>query len=310
MGETRRQFAEAAEQFVDIKRDGAAWTVFDDYKRVERGGAWFIEARGKGRTYRPLYDEPGIFAYLANIGEEFGAPDDMDGAKTLALKFAQRYGVLGLSPHPEPTRKPGGGLLLPASDDPGDLLDAYGQGDRRRDSIDAFGREAWTAAQAWKFYQAAMDGDLAALMGETVRLPSGKATIKRPDVFDMFRPTDVPRNASDAGEALLVGMNAAAEIAQGRVAAWCAPAIYRRNGRLERGWGFKNLAGAAWLQFFLLLTADKGDQQCENPDCPDLNPVIIREPGTTGPRQRYCNDKCRTHAHYINKTKPRRRASR
>ncbi len=75
-----------------------------------------------------------------------------------------------------------------------------------------------------------------------------------------------------------------------------------------RGWGFKNLAGAAWLQFFLLLTADKGDQRCENPDCPDLNPVIVRESGTTGPRQRYCNDKCRTHAHYIRATKPRRRA--
>ncbi len=293
MGDTRQQFAAAAEQFVDIERDGAAWTVFENYRRVkgDDGESW-LEARGKGRTYRPLYDTPGMFTHLASVGKKFRSHDDTDGARTEALHFALEYGVLGLSPTPEPTRKPGGGLLLPATDDPGDFLDSFAQGDRRRDSVTAFVREAWTAAQAWKFYRAAMDGDL--------------ETIERLDAYDQFRPTGIPFKASAGGEARVWGMNAAAELAQGRVDGWCAPAIYRRNGRLERGWGFKNLAGAAWLQFFLLLTADKGDQRCENPDCPDLNPVIVREPGTTGPQQRYCNDKCRMHAYYVNETKDRR----
>src|SRR5215208_1016564 len=153
MGDARRQFAAAAKQFVDIKRDGAAWAIFEDYKRVERDGEWWLEARGKGRTYRPLYDEPGMFAEFAAIGAGFKSYDDMDGARTLALRFAKKYGVLGLSPVPELTRKPGGGLILHAAGDPGDLLESFGQGDHRRDSVAAFVREAWTAAQAWKFYQ-------------------------------------------------------------------------------------------------------------------------------------------------------------
>lgn len=180
--------------------------------------------------------------------------------------------------------------------------------------IAAFVREAWTAAQAWKFYRAAQDRDLKAVARTDYDYARAIYGAEYVDLGahvgfggTAFEPT---RDTSPGVEAHTWGMNAAAEIAQGRVAAWCAPAIYRRNGRLERGWGFKNLAGAAWLQFVLLLTADKGDQRCENPDCPDDNPVIVRAPGTTGPRRKYCSDGCRLHAHYVSKTKPRRRASR
>jgi hypothetical protein len=185
---------------------------------------------------------------------------------------------------------------LHAVGDPGDLLESFGQGDHRRDSVAAFVREAWTAARAYTFYRAAVSGDL--------------GTIERMDEYDLMRPNDISRKASANGEALGWGMNAAAEIAQGRVSAWCAPAIYRRNGRLERGWGFRNLAGAAWLQFFWLLTADKGDQRCENPECPNGDFVIAREPGKTGPRRKYCSDECRMHAHYLRTTKSRRRGAR
>jgi hypothetical protein len=88
------------------------------------------------------------------------------------------------------------------------------------------------------------------------------------------------------------------------------PGVFRRNGRLERRWGFKNLAGAMWLQFFWLLTVGEGDQLRESHDCPNGNPVIVRVPRMTGLRQKYCSDTCRMHAYYVSKTKPRRRASR
>ena len=65
--------------------------------------------------------------------------------------------MLGLSPVRGPARKPGGGLRLYASGDPGDVLAGFEQGDHRRDSIAAFVREAWTTGVALRFYEAAME---------------------------------------------------------------------------------------------------------------------------------------------------------
>jgi hypothetical protein len=141
---------------------------------------------------------------------------------------------------------------------------------------------------ALAFYRAARDADVDAI-----------ASL---DEFDEFWPADIPRDASRGVEARAWGMNAAAEIAQGRVAAWCAPAIYRRGGRLDRGWGFTNLAGAMWLQLFWRITAGDEDPLCENRDCPRDNPVLTRASGTTGPRKRFCSDTCRARAHYIKRT--------
>ena len=133
--------------------------------------------------------------------------------------------------------------------------------------------------------------------------------LERLDEFDEFRPTDVPRDASPSVEARMWGMNAAAEITQARVSVWCAPAIYRRNGRLERGSGFRNLAGAMWLQMLWKLTAGDEDPLCQNPACPRGNPVLLPT-GKPGPRRKYCPEDdfyCKKDHHYKTVTLPRRR---
>lgn len=78
--------------------------------------------------------------------------------------------------------------------------------------------------------------------------------------------------------------------------------------RLERGWGFKNLAGAAWLLMYWKLTADDEDSLCADPDCPYDRPVL--QPNTRGRRKKYCSSECKKAHHYRTVTLPRRRATR
>ncbi len=101
----------------------------------------------------------------------------------------------------------------------------------------------------------------------------------------------------------------------GRVSAWCSPAIFWRGGSPAGGWAFKNLAGAMWLQMFFALTGDHTGRMCANPDCPNPDfPMhrTTRPDGKkdTGPQRKYCSVDCRMHAHYVNKTKPGRRKDR
>jgi hypothetical protein len=302
-------FGIAAQQIVDKERDGTAWTVFEDYKRVQRDGAWWIEARGKGKSYRPLIDRPYMFYDLATVGRRFEGPDDTDGARREALAWALKYGVLGLSAAPEPERTPGGGLRLYASGDPGDVLLGFGQGDYYRDSITAFVREAWMAGVALTFYEAAMEGDVERVYRLDSKLAYTFYGEKYGDLGGTaFDPEGLmPDNANPKGEARVWGTNAAATITQGRLSAWCAPTFFYRNRRLERGWGFENLAGAAWLQMYWKLTADDEDSLCANPACRYGRPVL--QPNTRGRRKKYCSPECKKGHHYKTVTLPRRRAS-
>jgi hypothetical protein len=310
-------FSKATSEIVDKERDGAAWTVCADYGHERRDSAYWIFATAPVRRhYRPLADRPGLFHEFAMVGRERfkEGPDETFGATTAAIEWARKHGVLGLSPPPRPYRKPAGGMALSKVGDPGDVILGFGQGDHYRDSVPAFVREAWTAGMAWKFYEAALKGD----EDEVSKLDHQFAAHVFGDEYGgtMFED-GLPRGLSPKDEVHAWGMNAAAEITQGRVSAWCSPTFYHRDGRLRRGWGFRNLAGAMWLQFYWLLTADEdGGHRCENPDCPDKNPVLYREPGKRGKHPRYCpnpdggQSRCRMRANYLNNTKPKRRKAR
>jgi hypothetical protein len=116
----------------------------------------------------------------------------------------------------------------------------------------------------------------------------------------------MPDDVNDEGEALVWGMNAAATITQGRLSAWCAPTFFYRNRRLERGWGFKNLAGAAWLQMYWKLTA-RNDPVCANPECRYGRPVL--QQNARGRHKEYCSAQCKKLHFYRTVTLPKRRAS-
>jgi hypothetical protein len=105
-----------------------------------------------------------------------------------------------------------------------------------------------------------------------------------------------------------MGLHVVAVLTQTRLSAWCSPTIFWRGGSLAGGWGFKNLAGAMWLQMYFSLTGDHTGRMCANPDCPNPDFPMTQEPGTTGPRRKYCCYDCRMHAHYVNSTKPRRKS--
>ena len=83
----------------------------------------------------------------------FGGPTDTFDAYPVALEWARKHGVLGLSPVPE-IEQPNG-LVWSNPGDSGDVLAGFGQGDHYRDSVAAFVREAWTAGAALTFYEAA-----------------------------------------------------------------------------------------------------------------------------------------------------------
>jgi hypothetical protein len=96
------------------------------------------------------------------------------------------------------------------------------------------------------------------------------------------------------------GLNACVEITQAYVSAYCRPAIRRRDGRFERGFGFVNLLGAMWLQMYWMLTAEDEEVRCLNPRCPNGNmPLPSRDKHDVRRPQKYCSTKCKNQAAQI-----------
>jgi hypothetical protein len=293
-------FVEVAQEIVDIDRlGGAVWPVYEEYEIVGEPGALYVEGRGRHETYRPLNEQATLFAKFARLN----IPGDEAGQAEVVRGWARKYGVLGLEPVDTAALRIGGKSLRVDSTT-GDGLESYPQGSHSRDSVARFVGEAHAAKAALAFYEAARKADDGAL-----RL---LATL---DPYDEFYPPGVPFDAPDTVEARKWGLHAVAMLTQGRVSAWCSPAIFWRGGSPAGDWAFKNLAGAMWLQMFFALTGDHTGRMCANPDCPNPDfPMhrTARPDGKkdTGPRRKYCSVDCRMHAHYVNKTKPRRRQAR
>lgn len=280
-------------QIVDKSRSGGVvWYVYDEYEFV--GG--YVEGRGGRKTYRPLTDYPTLFARFARLD----VPDDEDGQARAALSWAREYGVLGLTPELSGTLKAGGRAIARATSNTGDGLEAYPQGSHSRDSVARFVVEARAAKDALKFYGAALKADM--------------RTIATLDEYDEFYPPDVGLDTPEVVEARRWGLHATAALTQGRVSAWCSPMISWRGGSLAGVWGFKNLAGAMWLQMFFAVTGDHTGRLCANRDCPTPNfswkrgEDFVNGGKARGRQRQYCSNECRMHAHYLRTTEPHPRA--
>jgi hypothetical protein len=291
-------FVVESQDIVDTTRlAGVAWSRYEDYEIVGEPGALYVEGRGKREMYRPLQDFPTLFARFAKLD----IPDDENDQVEIARDWALEYGVLGLSTDPPMTLRSGGRVISHGPGNTGDGLESYPQGSHSRDSVARFVAEARTAEAALTFYEAALRAD--------------ERTISTRDEYDEFYPPGDGLDTHDVVEARKWGLHAAAVLTQGRVSAWCSPMIAWRGGSPAGVWGFKNLAGAMWLQMFFALTGDHTGRVCANPDCPTPNfswkrgEDYINGGKARGRQRRYCSDECRMHAHYLQTTKPRRRAS-
>jgi hypothetical protein len=281
-----------SQDIVDTDRlGGVAWSRYEDYAIVGEPGALYVEGRGKREMYRPLQDIQTLFPRFATLD----IPDDERGQAEVARDWARKYGVLGLTPPAPLYALKIGGRVLCGEGVSGDGLESYPQGSHVRDSVSHFVVEARVAKAALEFYEAALRADLAA--------------IEKLDPYDEFYP-NVEYNP--VVEARKWGLHAASVLTQSRVSAWCSPMIAWRGGSPAGVWGFKNLAGAMWLQMFFNLTGDHTGRTCANPDCPTPNfswkrgEDYINGGKARGRQRRYCSDECRMHAHYLRTTKPRR----
>ena len=140
MSQTQKKFAEAADKTVGAKRGNLTWEVFTVYEVEKEDGFTYIGAPVLRRAdseadpdrisvgdrslahnkwvdiYKPLVDYPGLFLEFAQLVEDPGLDTATSDGEWLygeletekntavALDWAQRYGVLGLSrktrPHP------------------------------------------------------------------------------------------------------------------------------------------------------------------------------------------------------------------
>ena len=300
MSETRRRVGHSTQLIDDAERDGAVWTVYDKYEIVGEPGDLHVEGRGAQHSYRPLTEHPDLFAKFAGLE----VSEDEGGQAEAALRWARKYGVLGLEPIPAPRRKPSGGWLLTSSGASGDLIESFRQGYRRRDSVGAFTREAEIAGGVLDLYKAAMDptgrSDRKWKVGGEWRRIRNREVIER--LTDTWMPwTPYPRDETDPESWREHGLTACAESTQIYVSRWGRPAIFHRpDGRFQRGWGFENLLGAMWLQMYWMLTAREDEIQCLNSRCPNGNPVLpLRDKHDVGRPQKYCSLTCNNHAAQI-----------
>jgi hypothetical protein len=239
--------------------------------------------------YAPTARFPDLFLRFARLADNALDDDwDTDRNAAVALGWATDFGVLGLTPSKAPGAWWG---------------EVHGG---REDSVRQFTSEAWQAHRALKLYEAATAPHGPDI--ETIKrlMPAGERTIygHRPDVLPDWALHEV------------------AVATRFRIARYSYPDIYRptRSDHV-RGWAFRNLLGAMWLQMFFLFTS-ANPIRCKNWECPNIidieNPQPVEDPGLrknargrykTRADKRFCSKSCANRYHYLTKTKPRQRAA-
>jgi hypothetical protein len=91
------------------------------------------------------------------------------------------------------------------------------------------------------------------------------------------------------------------------LAGHCYPELYRLKETFDRGWGFKSLLGAMYLQMMWLMTATGTPPRCKGPDCNRFITIEqLDQHADAGPRKKYrtrkdkefCSNRCKNRWHY------------
>jgi hypothetical protein len=244
---------------VDEKlRSGTWWTYADAYGLYTTAeGARYVHAphaeypfphvidRDEAWEYRPLVTYPSLFLEFARLADGGGLDVELDTKKNedVALRWAETYGILGLTP----VKYPGAWWADPRG----------GMGD----TVWKFAEEAWIAHETLELYQAAVAPDGPDVDTILEFLPD-------PHYEEVF-----PRNPRAARERAL---DEVVTVVESQLVNSCYPVVHGQGVKRSQGWGFKNLLGAMWLQMMWQVTS-RNVRQCRRPGC--LNLISFTPPG-------------------------------
>jgi hypothetical protein len=327
MGITKEELSGAADKIADKVHRAGRWDVYPKYiTRQRRDGERYLLAtepddlpprvdlavgevspgsseedllrqaieRSKARKlvwpYWPLAREPDLFlkfARLADGGLDQGDAGKLDTEKNaaVALSWAHDYGVLGLT----------------SVEDDG--LRGTSTKGGEADTVEAFAREAWTANDCLRLYEAATAETLDA------------------DLIASYIPSRARAFAATPASTRAWALGAVASETQRKVAGNAYPALYGDVGRFVPGWDFMNLLGAMWLQMFWLLTASEAPRRCKNWECDKIIAYEQPDQSTRGTKKNdrsggyitridktFCSKRCSNRYNYLTRTKPQRQS--
>jgi hypothetical protein len=376
MSQIQKNFAKALEKAVGEGLRGSSWTVFRHYELGNADDFTFIHAPplrpaqseddpdrisvGDKRlahykaedVYRPLVDTPALFLVFARLLEDPGldAPEDggwlygeLETKKNIevTLDWAQRFGVLGLSPTPP------GHTLDKARDLHKEVTE------RNQPDSSQFGLLGWSepsgeshrwpperleqirgildAGQpgpaAWR--EVSVHGGLkdtvtrfvieAMAANSILRLYEAATATKRPklDIIRSYMPEDLREAHEPPRWYREWALTRIWETVDHMVRDHCHPMSYRRrDGAFMVGWGFRSLLGAMWLQMLWLLTAPEEDvRRCrwcdrvidfEQPEQPTAGARKVNRPGKRKIRKdkQFCDDRHKAAFDYYVRIKP------
>lgn len=280
MGYMRDSFIDAANKSGTKELRAGTWWVLDDYSLATLpDGTQFVRAPKRAwkerdpdlQEYRPLVEYEALFLEFARLADGGGLDDELGTEKNakVALQWAERRGVLGLTP----ARERGAWWGDPA-----------GGPD---DSVAAFAFEAWTANKTLRLFEAATrEGGVDVDAIASIAASRYRGLITSSD--SMARDWALQQAATNLQE---------------RVARHAYPQIYQRPTKtFVEGYDFANLCGAIWLQALWLLTAEDV-RRCEYPLCnrilayeqpekPSEQKRGERKPSKTYKNKRFCGNTC------------------
>jgi hypothetical protein len=300
------------------------WEVFEGYEiREPDDGFPYVEATGEvKKTYRPLADTPHLFL-------EFARLEDKPVNREVLEWWLGEYGVLGMhydeglpyvpAYYPEPATPP---LMYFTEGGPGETAGYYGLA-------------IMEAAQVLSLFEAAVNKDTDALMQLL-----GDLTVKRcmeQSLYAALAQTvgggQMATTAQDLLTETLVdkALMRVWQRVQDKLSNFTYPTInhelpttsalphFHKGAplaphRLGASWGFRNIIGAMYLQFYWLITSRADIKRCKN--CGriiSLAPPIL-EDGSKGRKRRsdkkYCNKSCQQREDYKRRVKPKREQNR
>ena len=294
------------------------WEVFEGYEIRRADAVSYIQATGEvKKVYRPLADAPHLFLEFARLSEQQPTKEVLQG-------WLKEYGVLGI--HYDDGR-PYFPVYYPEPAAPPLMYDTEGGSG---ETVMYFWSAAQEANRVLSLYEAALNRDeekLEELAGGPRVVKSITKTYLETILYASLRAgTRIPDEQVASTTDLLVD-NALMRVwhtVQDRLSNFAYPVINHESPntaalphfhtgdllspeRLAASWGFRNLSGAMWLQFFWLITSRADIKRCRY--CGRIIPLApsIPQDGEKKrkPRndKRYCNKSCQQNYDYHNRKK-------
>jgi hypothetical protein len=300
----REQAIHALEENVENISRQREWTVYEHYEITpDAAGNKYILAplQWDGRINRVKeYLQPlsrvsaDLFLRFAGWAEEFGMDKDLDTARNAdaALRWAEKYGALGLNPPDEDVmnmlesrRVTADYLRIPW---PGGLYrrpQNSARGGPPDESVWNFAFEAWEAHIVWNLYASVRSKEI--VDAPTVRRYMSTFDHGEPLITGGWVVRDI--YSQDLELTRLWALTIVDDAVNRKIERYCYPTTQGTPGSYEQGWGFRSLLGAMWLQMMFLMHADRRCWWCGTP----------LDPGRHS-HAKFCdnNGKCRANWNY------------